>query len=213
MTDTGRVQQATQTSKEEVSQTAGQVKQAASDVTSTAVDQARNVTDEARRQVGSAFGDLQDRVRAEADGQVQRLSGTLRQWAQDLTGLADNAPGDSPARALVDQAAGGGHRAADYLDKSGVDGALQDLQQFARRRPGAFLGGAVAAGLLVGRLAKAGKKASQSGSTGGVRTGQGSTAPQSIEPPPQMPLPPSQGVPPAPVVPPTTPPVPPHPGV
>jgi hypothetical protein len=213
MTDTGRVQQAAQTSKEEVSQTAGHVTQAASDVTSTAVDQAKNVADEARQQVGSALGDLQDRARAEADSQVQRLSGTLRQWAQDLTGLADNATGDSPARALVNQAAGGGHRAADYLDKSGVDGALQDLQQFARRRPGAFLGGAVAAGLLVGRLAKAGKKAHQSGSDGGVRTGQGDTAPQSLEPAPQTQLPPPPAVPPAPVVPPTTPPVPPHPGV
>lgn len=57
------------------------------------------------------------------------------------------------------QAANRGRRAADYLEERGVDGLVGDLQGFARRRPGAFLGGAVLAGLVAGRLMKAGKAA------------------------------------------------------
>lgn len=226
MSDTGRVQQTAQTAKEEASTTAGQVKQAAGDVTSTAVEQARNVAGEARQQVGSAVHDLQQRVRAEADSQVQRLSGTLRQWAQDLSGLADNAPSDSPARDLVAQAAHGGHRAADYLDENGMDGTLQNLQAFARRRPGAFLGSAMLAGLVVGRIAKAGKQAAQSSSDTSLQTPPEYGAPQPSEQPSPLPpasqvppapatpqVPPAPPVPPAPATPPPTSQVPPHPGV
>ncbi|MGX1274819.1 hypothetical protein [Streptomyces phaeoluteigriseus] len=57
------------------------------------------------------------------------------------------------------QVADRGHRAVDYLDKLGAEGLLQDLQGFARRRPGAFLSAAALAGLVVERLAKAGSKA------------------------------------------------------
>ena len=46
-------------------------------------------------------------------------------------------------------------RAAEQLRTDGADGVVRDVQSFARRRPGAFLTGAAAAGFLVGRLVKA----------------------------------------------------------
>ncbi|MBW1604136.1 hypothetical protein JJV70_18890 [Streptomyces sp. JJ66] len=130
-------------------------KQAAGDVAGTAAQQARVVTDEARRQVGGVVDGLRERAQGEAQTQVERFSGTLRQWAEDLDVLARHAPENSPVSSLVRQSAEGGHRAADYLDRQPVDGMIRDLQGFARRRPGAFLGGALLAGLVVGRLAKA----------------------------------------------------------
>ncbi|WP_406840505.1 hypothetical protein ACICHK_37925 [Streptomyces sp. AHU1] len=145
----------------ETSATAGQAKQAASQVAGTAAEQAKTVVGEARQQAGNALGDLRGRAMEEADGQARRAAGVLRQWAQDLSGLAEHAQGDSPARHLAAQAADRGHRTADYLDKQGVEGLVSDLQNFARRRPGAFLGGAVLAGLAVGRLAKAATNASR----------------------------------------------------
>jgi hypothetical protein len=69
--------------------------------------------------------------------------------------MSDNAKPDSPMYGAVQQVATTGRRAADYLEERGVSGALDDLQRFARRRPGLFLAGALAAGFLAGRAAKA----------------------------------------------------------
>ncbi|MET9802480.1 hypothetical protein [Streptomyces sp. NPDC006368] len=158
MSDAERVQQTGQAAKKEVAATAGQAGQAAGEVAGVAAEQAKEVAGQARQQAGTVVRDLRERVRGEARGQAERVAGTLRQWADDLGGMAENAPGDSPVRSLATQAADGGNRAADYLEKHGVDGLVGNVQDFARRRPGAFLGGAVLAGLVVGRLAKAGGK-------------------------------------------------------
>ncbi|MGV9557269.1 hypothetical protein [Streptomyces sp. NPDC003522] len=139
----------------ETSATAGQAKQAATHVAGTATEQVQNVVGEARQQAGTVIDELRHRAMDEAEGQTRRAAGTLRQWAGDLSGLAENARSDSPARSLAAQAADRGRRAADYLDEQGVDGLVSDLQNFARRRPGVFLGGALLAGVAVGRLARA----------------------------------------------------------
>ncbi|MEU0029795.1 hypothetical protein [Streptomyces sp. NPDC006335] len=223
----GRLQQAAETAKEETSATADQARQAVGEVTTTAAEQAKAVAEEAHRQAGAAVQDLRSRAMEEAEGQTRRAAGVLRQWAQDLSELAEKAEGDSPARSLVVQVADRGHQAADYMDKQGVEGITDDLQRFARRRPGLFLGGALLAGLAVGRLGKVAGKAAQSGDGGQAQSAGGGQLPYSVEP--DMPTPPSgtgQWTPPQPVSPPTVSspppplppmsdgtPVPPHPGV
>jgi hypothetical protein len=47
-----------------------------------------------------------------------------------------------------------GHRVADYLADRGPEGLVSEVTDFARRRPLAFVAGAVAFGFLVGRLGK-----------------------------------------------------------
>lgn len=152
----GRAQEVGRSAKEEASATAGQARQAAGEVKATATGQAKDVAGQARQQAGTVMRDVRGRVTEEIDGQTRRMAGSVRQWADDLDGMSQNAPGDSPVRSLVAQAADGGHRAADYLDRHGVSGMVGGLEDFARRRPAAFLGGAALAGLVVGRLAKAG---------------------------------------------------------
>ncbi|MFE9708266.1 hypothetical protein [Streptomyces sp. NPDC005930] len=166
----------------ETSATADQAKQAAGQVAGTAADQARAVAGEARQQAGSVLEDLRSRAMSEAEGQTKRAAGQLRQWASDLSGLAAHARDDSPARGLVTHAADTGTRAADYLEEQGVEGLVGDLQHFARRRPGAFLGGALLAGLAVGRLAKA--TGSASGADGRGPNGAGPTADRGAMGPP-----------------------------
>ncbi|GAA3900846.1 hypothetical protein GCM10023084_61620 [Streptomyces lacrimifluminis] len=170
----GRLRQTGETAKSEATTTADQARQAAGQVTGTVAEQTRAVAGEARQQAGAAFGELRSRAVNEVEEQARRATGMLRQWSDDIGGLADNAPGDSPARSLASQMSDSGHRAADYLEKQGVDGALSDLRHFARRRPGAFLGGALVAGVVVGRLAKASGKAGQSSQPG--RRGYGDTS-------------------------------------
>lgn len=149
--------------KAETSATAGQAKQAATQVAGTATEQVQNVMGEARQQAGTVIDELRHRAMDEAEGQAKRAADTLRQWAGDLSGLAENAQSDSPARSLAAQAADRGHRAADYLDEQGIDGLVSNLQGFARRRPGVFLGGALLAGLAVGRLGRAAGSARSGG--------------------------------------------------
>ncbi|MEU6809695.1 hypothetical protein ABZ920_11955 [Streptomyces sp. NPDC046831] len=158
----GRLQHTGETAKEQASATAGQAKQAAGQVAQTAAEQARAVAGEVRQQAGTVLDEVRGRAMSEVEGQTRRAAGALRQWSDDVAGLAENAQSDSPARSLATQVAESGHRAADYLEKQGVEGMVSDLRGFARRRPGAFLGGALLAGLAAGRLAKAAGKAGQS---------------------------------------------------
>jgi uncharacterized protein YjbJ (UPF0337 family) len=204
------MRQAKETARAEASATADQSRQAAGQVATTAARQAKQVAGEVRQQAGTVVQDLRSRAMDEAEGQTTRAAGVLRQWAQDLSELAENAPGDSPARSVAVQVADRGHRAADYVDKQGVEGIIDDLQSFARRRPGVFLGGALLAGLAVGRLGKVAGKAAQSGNGGQERSAGGAQPQYSVEP--DMPMPPAgagQWTPPQPVSPPAAPPVPP----
>jgi vacuolar-type H+-ATPase subunit H len=199
----GRLQQTGETAKDQASATADQARQAAGQVTSTAAEQAKVVAGEARQQATTVIDDLRSRVVKEAEGQARRAAGTLRQWSDDVAGLADRAQSDSPARSLAAQAADRGHQAADYLEKQGVEGVVSHLRDFARRRPGAFLGGAVLAGLAAGRLAKAAGKAQQSSGTGQQRSA-GTALPEAVNEPaaPTLPAGPEQDAPPVPPVPP-----------
>ncbi|MFI9772983.1 hypothetical protein ACIHJG_40125 [Streptomyces sp. NPDC052415] len=226
----GQLQQAGESARAEVSATAGQAGQAASQVADTAIQQAKEVAGEARQQAGSVVQELRVRALDEAEGQTRRAAGVLRQWAHDIAELAENAPGDSPARSVATQVADRGSRVADYVDKQGAQGVIGDLHSFARRRPGMFLGGALLAGLAVGRLGKVTGKAAQSGDGGKEQSAEAVQSQDPVEP--EMPAPPpgvGQWTPPQPVsppaapytpppVPPTTPaaggmPAPPHPGV
>ncbi|WP_052479898.1 hypothetical protein [Streptomyces sp. NBRC 110035] len=182
----------------EASATAGQAKQAAGQIADTATEQARTVAGEARQQAGTAVHDLRSRAMEEAEGQAGRAAEALRGWAGDLTDLADHAQSDSAARGFAAQAADRSHRAADYLEEQGAEGLVSDLQSFARRRPGAFLGGALLAGLAVGRLAKASGAVSRTRSRSdgsGQEQASGSQGWDGLGTPPTRPLPP--GTPPA----------------
>ncbi|MFJ8361944.1 hypothetical protein [Streptomyces sp. NPDC093984] len=162
-----------QTAQQEATETAGQVREAAGEVVSTAGEQAKAVAAQAKEQAGGMARDLRGRVVEQAETQTRRGAGAVRQWADELSALADRAEEDSPAKNVVAQAAERGRRAADYLDRRGAEGLVSDVQDFARRRPGVFLGGALLAGFAAGRLAKAGRAAAGDGagsrSTAGTR--------------------------------------------
>src|SRR5690606_38442178 len=104
---------------------------------------------------------------------------------------------------------------SDYLERQGVEGLVADLQGFARRRPGAFLGGALLAGLAVGRLAKASGSASRASAQSGPEpgpVGTGASDPPALSAGPPPAVPPSAGSLPG-DAPPNGAPIPPHPGV
>ncbi|GAA2436074.1 hypothetical protein [Streptomyces macrosporus] len=159
-------QQTGQAAKQETRATADRAKEAAGTVAGSAKEQARTVTSEARRQAMDMADHLKERAAKEADTQTKKTADAIRQWADDLSGMAESTRSDSPVRNLVAQAADGGRRAADTLESRGAGGLLEGVETFARRRPGAFLFGAALAGFAVARMAKAGAKAEHQGPDG-----------------------------------------------
>ncbi|MEU0054769.1 hypothetical protein ABZ299_35215 [Streptomyces sp. NPDC006184] len=201
----GRLRQTGETARTEASATADQARQAAGQVAETAAEQARAVAGQARQQAGTVIDELRSRAMNEAAEQTRRATETLRQWSDDIAGLAENAPGDSPARSLATQVADRGHRVADYVQKHGIDGVVTDLRHFARRRPGAFLGGAMLAGVAVGRLARAAGSAKQSSQPEQRTSGAPQLDADSTPATPTLPAGPGPDVPPMPPSPPVVP--------
>jgi len=164
--------------------------QAASEVKDTAKEQAQRVGVEARSQARNVASDVRDRVGQQARTQNDKLVSGIRQAADQLDEMRGDRQ-ESPAATVVSRIADSGRQFADYLDRNGPEGVLREVQDFARRRPGAFLATALAAGFVVGRLGKgvakaesdAGKPSSDSfvsttpdtgyptGLTGGTTTG------------------------------------------
>jgi hypothetical protein len=132
--------------------------QAVGEVKDTAAEQVQRVGAEAKAQARNVASDVRDRVSGEARAQNDRLVGSIRQTADQLDEMRGDRA-DSPAAAVVSRVADGGRQLADYLDRNGPEGMLREVQDFARRRPGAFLATALAAGFVVGRLGKGVAKA------------------------------------------------------
>jgi len=146
--------------------------QAGSQVASTATDQAKQVAQETQRQAKDLLDQGRTQVREQAISQQQKAGQSLSSLAQELRGLADGtssgAPG--PARDLLQQGAGIVESFAGKLQNREPAELLDEVRNFARRKPGMFLLGAAAAGVLAGRLTRGVTAAhSDSGpSTGGA---------------------------------------------
>lgn len=136
-----------------VGQTAAQ---AGSQVASTAADQAKEVAAETQRQAKDLLQQGRSQLKDQAMSQQQKAAQGLTSLAQELRGLADGsssgAPG--PARDLLQQASGMVEGFADRLQNREPAELLDEVRSFARRKPGLFLLGAAAAGMLAGRLTR-----------------------------------------------------------
>jgi hypothetical protein len=143
----------------DVAQQAGDVaqtaKSAATDVASEAQTQVRAVADELTTQARALIGTTQDQVREQAQQRAEHAAQGLRSLAGELQALSQGRPQE--AERLVGWVRSSQQRLqqwSDRLDRGGIDGVVQDLTTFARRRPLVFLGACLGAGFVVGRVAK-----------------------------------------------------------
>jgi hypothetical protein len=152
--------------------TADQAREGTRQVTETAREQAQAVLGEAGGQTRQAADRMRLRVTDEANTQTRRFSENLRSWSEELASIAEGGKPDSPARDVAHRIAASGQQAADYLDQHGVQGVLDDIKAFARRRPAAFLAGAALAGFVLARATKAAssQSAGEPGPRAQVRT-------------------------------------------
>jgi hypothetical protein len=161
--DESKAKQVAGQAKQVAGETGQAAGQAASQVKDTAVEQAQRVGAEAKSQVRNVAGEVRGKVQEQARSQNDKLVGSIRQMADHLDEMRGDRQ-DSPAAAVVSRVADSGRQMADYLDQHGPEGVLREVQDFARRRPGAFLATALAAGFVVGRLGKGVAKADDAGS-------------------------------------------------
>lgn len=167
-----------------VGQTAAE---AGSQVASTATDQAKQVAQETQRQAKDLLDQGRTQVKGQVVSQQQKAAEGLTGLAQQLRGMADGsgsgAPG--PAADLLQQVSGYVEQFADKLQNREPAELLDEVRSFARRKPGMFLLGAAAAGIVAGRLTS-GVKATHadSGSSGNGAAGRTGTGYNYVDPTP-----------------------------
>lgn len=161
---------------------AGTASSATQDVAQTAREQATQVAGEAATRARDLLAQTKEELDEQLGQQTARLAGTIRSTALELEGMAAGADSRSTTHQLVQTVAQKGTRLADLIERQGPGGLVQSLQDLGRRRPGAFLLGAMAAGVAVGRVARAAHVASQerSGAPATGAAGPAAEAPQTV---------------------------------
>ncbi|MDQ0377624.1 hypothetical protein [Amycolatopsis thermophila] len=160
-------------------------RESGSRVAGVAAGQAREVASEARDQARNLTEQGADQLREQARTSQRKAAENLHGIADQLQEMSDRQDQSGVASDMVREVAQRAKKVASWLDAREPGDLVEELRGFARRKPGLFLAGAAAAGLLAGRL------------TRGVAAGsasQGGTAPE-----PRMPTetaaPPSTGSP------------------
>lgn len=143
--------QTASTAAEGAKQVASEAKQQATEVT-------RQATDQARELVGQAQGQL----REQATTQTQRAVSGLADVGKQIRALSDGQPDQAGFAAdAAKQLAEKVEEISNRMEQRGFDGAVEDLTDFARRRPGVFLLSAAATGFVVGRLGRGAQAAKE----------------------------------------------------
>jgi polyhydroxyalkanoate synthesis regulator phasin len=194
-----KVQEATSEAKEKGREVVQSASEEGKAVGHQAVEEGKAVASEAAAQAGHVVDDVKSQLQTQAQEQAKKVAQSLRKAGDDVQALAQGKPQEAgQLSSYVEQAAGKLHELAGQIESRGYEGVVQDVQRFARRRPGAFLLGAVTAGFLSGRVFSGLKPEQQGQSQSGQGGGQQPTA-AAVPPTPAVaaPVTPPPTVPPA----------------
>jgi uncharacterized protein YjbJ (UPF0337 family) len=154
-TGTGESGTTADVAREQGEQLKGTARDAASNIGDTAAAHGRDIADQTRGHVRRMAEDARGTVRGRAQQETQRAGSALSQAGGQLQALADGKIDEAGVFGdYLREAADSVNRWADAVQDRGLDGLLDDLRSYGRRRPGMFLLGAVAAGVLVGRFGR-----------------------------------------------------------
>jgi hypothetical protein len=142
--------QATEQAKQQSQQLAQQARQQASDLANRGTEQAKSQLANQKHNTSQRLTPIQSALRETAQQLRKQGQGSVGQYA--------------------DRAADQVERFSTYLRETDVDEIMDEVRDFARRRPGLFLGGAAAVGFLATRFLKS------SSEEGASTTGDGPSA-------------------------------------
>jgi hypothetical protein len=140
--------------KDRAAESAQAGKQAAAEVAQTAVGQAKEVAATAQDQAKNLLGDARNQLRSQAGEQHRKAVTNLRSLGDELRSMSSQSEPGGMAGRVIGQAADHAHNAANWLDGRPPEDVLAELRRLAQRRPGAFLLGALGAGVVAGRLTR-----------------------------------------------------------
>lgn len=143
------------TARDEAQGLAETTREESRELVGTAREEAVGVAEEAATQARGVAEDAIEQLHDQARHQTRRAADSLHSAGEQLRALADGRPEEAgPMRDYARTAARQVDRVADRVDELGFDGIVDEAEGLARRRPGAFLLGALASGVLVGRIAR-----------------------------------------------------------
>jgi vacuolar-type H+-ATPase subunit H len=148
-----------QTAPDQHPGTAGAAADEGKHVAGVAAEEAGSVVADARDQARQLLDETMQQVNEHGSEQRDRLVELLRSLSSDLHQMAESSQSSGVAHSLVRQGAERADELSSRLDGHELTDLVAEVRSFARRRPGAFLLGALAAGVVSGRFARGAKAA------------------------------------------------------
>lgn len=155
----------TDTAKEQAQQVKESAGQATAQVASTAKEQAQQVTSDVRQQARQLAGETKSQLSTQATSQRDKAVSQLRSVAEEFGSMSQNSEQSGLGAQLAQEGSRITHQVADFLEQREPTQLLDEVRNFARRRPGVFLAGAAFAGVAVGRLTRGAVSARSSDSS------------------------------------------------
>jgi vacuolar-type H+-ATPase subunit H len=144
----------TETAKEQARHVQESASEATSQLAGTAKDQAQNVAEDVRHQARQLADETGQQLNEQARGQRDRAVSGLRSLGDELDSMSSSTEKSGLGAQLAREGSSLTHQVADFLEDREPGQLVDELRQLARRRPGAFLVGAAAAGVVVGRFTR-----------------------------------------------------------
>lgn len=164
--------------KDRAQEAAGTAKEQGAEVASTAADEVKHVAGEAKAKATDLLSEVKAQVDEQSKTQLQGLASKLGELGDELDALVR---GDGSSEGTVTdvarQLSERTRSLSNHLADREPSELVADVRSFARRRPGAFLVGAAAAGLIAGRLTRGAQKANSQNDTTGATAPASSVAP------------------------------------
>ena len=163
-----------------------QMKDQAGNVASAAGEQAKNVAGEAKTQARNLMSETQDQVRVQASQQKNKAAGGLRDVSMQLRSMADGTATGQQTMVTdwARQASDKVQELATWIENREPGDLVNEVRDLARRKPGTFLLGAAAAGVIAGRLTRSAVDVKRDDSSSNVGSGTeyaAATTPQGSE--------------------------------
>jgi hypothetical protein len=127
---------------------------AASGVKEVARGEVAHIAEEAKYQTRNLVDQTRYELRGQVRNQQSSLASMLNGWASELRSMASKSDESGPMTGLAQEASRRVGEFSHWLYNHEPADLLDEAKRFARRRPGAFLALAAAAGVVAGRLTR-----------------------------------------------------------